>query len=112
LAKTRLTTSGTSMPVSSMSTEMAIRRSDLAVLELVDERLGTGLVVVDDATDPTAVLRIQLVENRLQQDGVVVAAAKMMDLPTSDPEPSRMPFSIRFWMILRLVSLLKICLST
>ena len=69
--------SGTSMPVSSMSTEMAMVRSGSSfALEVVDQFLGPRVVVVDDPAEVAAVLRVHLVEEVLEQDGVVVVCGR------------------------------------
>ena len=45
-------------------------------LEVVDQLLGTRIVVVDDLTELAAILRIHLVEQLLQQYGVLVIASE------------------------------------
>ena len=87
MAKTRLTISGTSMPVSSMSTEMAMVRSGLLALalEIVDQFLGSRIIVVDDVAELAAVLRIHLVEEFCSRRAWLWLRAKMIVLPTRVP---------------------------
>ena len=101
------------MPVSSMSTEMAMVRIVAALaLEVVDQFLGARIVVVDHLAEVAAVLRVHLVEQVVQQDGVVVVAGE------DDGLADRLAVGIADAVLhqvaqdVRLVSLLKMTLST
>ena len=70
LKKTRLTTSGTSMPVSSMSTLIAMCGAFSGWREVVDQALGVRRVVGDHASELAAVLGVCDVEALLDELGV------------------------------------------
>lgn len=58
-----------SMPVSSISTEIAIVSSEFAPspLEIVDKLLCAWVVIVDDLTEMPTILRIHLIEHLPQE---------------------------------------------
>ena len=72
LKKTRLTTSGTSMPVSSMSTEMAICGAFRGLRKVVDQRLGVVDLKIDDPGEMAHLVRVIGVEPLRDERGVVV----------------------------------------
>ena len=72
--KTRLTTSGTSMPVSSISTEMAMRGSS-SFLNLLDQ-LAAVFGFVGDHPAQVGPLRVHLIEDILQAQGMLLGHGK------------------------------------
>ena len=110
-ANTKFTTSGTSMPVSIISTEMAILRG-LSLSEKSSIKLSArpSYISITAANFPpycgyisSIILSIKAAWSWLR--------AKIMVLPIVWPSASLMPFSIRFWIISLVVGLFITCVS-
>ena len=86
LKKTRLTTSGTSMPVSSMSTQIAMCGALSGDREVVDQALGVRRAVGDDAGEVAGVARGSARSKRCSMNSACFwFLAKMIVLPSRSP---------------------------
>jgi hypothetical protein len=83
----------------------------VGVLEVVDELVGLRFLVVDDATEGRAVLRVELAEDLGEMHRVQVVPREDDGLADMLPVASRMPPSISERQMARVVSLLKKYLS-
>ena len=75
-------------------------------LEVVDQGFRPWVVADDRLAEVAAILRVHLVEEFFQQPGVLDTAGENDGLPNAAASATRMPLSIRFRRMWRLVSLL------